>query len=125
MKLLIFTLVGLILLPGLTHARPREVFKIEIGSNYEGYSKRELRRRVWELERAVYQLQEQVFHLSMNNQKGQSQLEASWTCSIQSMGKTFTATKATKGAARAEVLKDCSNHTNAIHCDHSDVKCEN
>ncbi len=125
MKTTICLLMMIAMLPMTAESRPRDVFKIEIGTNYEKYSKSELRRRVWELERAVYQLQEQVFHLAMDKNRPSYGGGQSWTCSIQSFGKTFTSTKPSKGAARAEVLKDCSNASNAMHCDREDVKCEN
>lgn len=129
MKTMICLLALVALLPLSTQATPREVFKIEIGSDYENYSTTELRRRVWELERAVYQLQEQVFQLAMNNNKRPKYGNGygnknTWTCSIQSFGKTFTSTKSSQGAAKAEVLKDCSSATNAMHCDREDIKCE-
>lgn len=117
------------LLPLTTQATPREVFKIEIGQDYEKYSTTELRRRVWELERAVYQLQEQVFQLAMENNKRPKYAHGyghkkTWTCTIQSFGKTYSSTNDSKGAAKAEVLKDCSSATNAMHCDREEVKCE-
>ncbi len=124
MKVWIGFLLLSLLLPASAQSRPREIFKIEIGSGYEGYSNQELRRRVWELERAVAQLQDQVFHLSVN-QGRPGYGGNSWTCHIQSFGKTFTATKSTRGAAQAKILKDCSNATNAMHCKTEDVSCDN
>lgn len=123
MKLIVLILSTL-LISQTTVAGPRDVFKIEIGKNYDSYSNNELRRRVWELERAVRQLQDQVFHLSMNQGRpghGGNQ----WTCMIQSFGKTFTSTRSTKSAATAKVLKDCSANSNAIHCDAKNVSCDN
>ena len=44
--------------------------RIEIGTDYKKYSNDELRRRVYDLERAVGQLQDQVFQLAMRNGGG-------------------------------------------------------
>lgn len=94
--------------------------KIEIGKSYEGYSNDELRRRVWQLEKAVMQLQNQVFQLSMNQGGG-----GMWTCQMQSFAKTHVASGNTKAAALAQVLKKCGDATNPVHCKEADVKCEN
>lgn len=125
MKSLLILIVVAMTLPTSSQARPREVFKIEIGGDYEKYSNRELKQRVWKLERAVFQLQEQVFQLAMEKQRpGQGYDTGMWTCHIQSFGKTFTSTKSSKGAAKADVLRDCSNNSNSIHCKSDDVSCE-
>jgi len=102
-------------------AKSVEPIRIEIGKNYDGYSNKELRRRVWQLEKAVAQLQDQVFQLAVKSSTG----TGSWTCQIQSFGKTLVAAGQTKASALAQVLKKCSDATNAIHCNESDVKCDN
>jgi hypothetical protein len=95
---------------------------IEIGKNYERYTEKELKERVWNLERAVAQLQNQVFQLAIN--KGGSATEvATWTCQMQSFATTHIASASTKSSAMAQVLKKCSEASNAIHCRDSDVKC--
>ena len=100
--------------------------RIEVGKDYDGYSNEELRRRVWQLERAVSQLQDQVFQLAVRNGDSRASAPAAqWTCTIQSFGKTLVATANTKSAALADALKRCSDATNAIHCRESDVKCGN
>lgn len=101
--------------------------RIEVGKDYEGYSNEELRRRVWQLERAVSQLQDQVFELAIrdNGTRISIPTTAMWTCTIQSFGKTHVSTGMTKAAAQADALKKCSDATNAVHCHDSDVKCGN
>ncbi len=120
MKIKMILLALIFILPSV--GMSREVFKIEIGSNYERYSKKELRRRVWELERAVAQLQDQVFHLSMSQNQYQPE---EWTCHMQSFGKTHMASARTRGKALALVMSKCSSASNAIHCDSGDVSCDN
>jgi hypothetical protein len=104
-----------------------EPIRIEIGRNYERYSNDELRRRVYDLERAVAQLQDQVFHLSIRergNPTAPARPAPEWTCSIQSFGKTHVATGNTRASAIAQVLKKCSDASSAIHCQDSDAKCD-
>jgi hypothetical protein len=102
-------------------------FRIEAGKDYHDYSNEELRRRVWTLERAVSQLQDQVFQLALRN--GGSALgdsnanSTTWTCRIESFGKTFVSSGKTKSIALALVLKKCADASNAIHCHEEDVKC--
>lgn len=105
------------------HAQAIDPIRIEIGKNYEGYSNAELKRRVWQLERAVNQLQEQVFQLAMRDSSNRG--SGNWTCSLQSFGKTHVAGGNTKASALAQVLKKCSDASNAIHCKEEDAKCDN
>lgn len=101
-----------------------EPIRIEIGKNYEGYSNAELRRRVWTLERAVSQLQDQIFQLAIRD--GSSGRErADWTCQMASFGKTLVASGGTRASALAQVLKKCSDASNAVHCKEADVTCGN
>lgn len=124
-KLAPLLLLILVLAPLDLHSRPREIFKIELGNDYEHYSKEELRRRVWQLERAVSQLQEQVFQLAMDQQHRPIYDRPMWTCHLQSFGKTHTATGSTRASALADTLKKCSENSHAIHCKESDVSCDN
>jgi hypothetical protein len=114
-------LAAMILLPMISQA---QVIRVELGSDYESYSNEELRRRVWTLERAVAQLQDQVFQLA-TRKDADVVPRVEWTCRIQSFGKTFVSNGLTRAAATAEVLKKCSDATNAIHCSDNDVKCGN
>lgn len=114
-----------------TSAFAEEPIRIEVGRSYEKYSNEELRRRVWQLERAVEQLQRQVFELAVRPGSPPSNTVmppvtgAMWTCQMQSFGKTHVSSGVTKASALAQVLKKCSDATNAIHCKESDVKCDN
>src|SRR5437899_1879852 len=94
--------------------------KIEIGKSYQGYSNEELRRRVWDLERAVAQLQSQVFQLAYRDGSGTigsaPPMGGNWSCHMESFGKTHVAAGNTKASALAQVLKKCSDATNAVHC---------
>lgn len=113
-----------------TFAFAEEPIRIEVGRSYEKYSNEELRRRVWQLERAVEQLQRQVFELAVRPGAPSHTVmppvtAALWTCQMQSFGKTHVASGTTKASALAQVLKKCSDATNAIHCKESEVNCAN
>lgn len=110
---LTFSLVG----------RAEDVFRIEIGKNYEKYSEEELRRRVWSLERAVWQLQQRVFELE-TGPNAQPTPPDTWLCTIEAMGKTYTGTGGSKVVAKARVIEACKEQRdgNAFFCDK--VKCE-
>ena len=101
-----------------------EPIRIEVSKNYESLSNEELRRRLHQMEKAVAQLQEQVFQLAMRDPSGSNDnTRGNWTCSMQSFGKTHMASGG-KAAATALVLKKCSDATNAVHCHESDVNCD-
>jgi hypothetical protein len=103
-----------------------EIIRIQVGKDYDGYSNEEMRRRLWQLERAVQQLQSRVFQLEMQGERPVPiVLSQNWTCILQSFGTTHTASSSTRTAALAMVLKKCSDATNAIHCRESEVKCSN
>ena len=96
-------------------ASAEEVIRIEVGKNYEKYSDSDLRRRVWELERAVYQLQTRIFELeSPKNRQGND----SWVCTISAMGNKFVGTGATKAVAIAKATESCKdgNKGDAFFC---------
>lgn len=124
-KLLLF---GLLTLIGFS-AASKDVYKIEIGDNYERYSEKELRRRIWQLERAVAQLQQQVFQLAINNQNNNGNSVgmggALWTCQISAFTDTFVASGTTKASALAQVLKKCGDKSNPMHCPEDKAKCGN
>lgn len=122
MKQILLALFAVLAFLPLQTARAEDVIRIEIGSNYDRYSNEELRRRVWQLERAVAQLQSRVFQLEVSGPKVETK---TWTCILQSFGTTHTASASTRTAALAMVLKKCSDATNAIHCRESDAKCSN
>ena len=87
-------------------ASAEEVVRIEVGKNYEKYSDSDLRRRLWELERAVYQLQTRIFELeSPKNRQGND----SWVCTISTIGNKFIGTGATKAVAIAKAMESCKD----------------
>ena len=96
-----------------------QVFKIEIGDNYEGHSNKELRRRIWKLEKAVWQLQEKVFHLQANSNRPSRK---TWVCTISNFGDNYTATGETKAVAKAKAIKACSKAGGGMFC--KDPNCE-
>lgn len=102
-----------------------EPIRIDVNKNYEGYSNEELRRRIYQLERAVAQLQDQVFQLAIRESGSGSTGGGNWSCHMESFGKTDIASGITRASALAQVLKKCSDATNAVHCHESDVHCDN
>ncbi|CAN5643583.1 hypothetical protein BH10BDE1_BH10BDE1_11680 [soil metagenome] len=98
-----------------------QVIRIEVGDK-TGSSKEELERRVWDLERAVRQLQNRIYDLESDRSRTAGKKT---TCSLESFGKVFNATEDTEMAAKAKVLKACADATNSIHCDKSKVECGN
>jgi hypothetical protein len=100
-----------------------EVIRIDIGKD-KGSSQTELERRVWFLERAVRQLQDRIYDLEADKSKPVA-ANPMFTCQIESFGKMFSATEPTKMAAKAKVLNECADATNAIHCEKDKVECGN
>lgn len=96
-----------------------QVIRIEVGDK-SGSSKDALERRVWDLERAVRQLQNRIFDLEADKGRPSG---GKTTCTISSMGKVHMATEDTEMLAKSVVLKKCADATNAIHCEKSDVEC--
>lgn len=98
-----------------------EVFRIEIGKDYEKYSNRELKERIWRLERAVSQLQEKVFKLETSGTNNPD----SWLCTINSLAGNFTATGGSKVVTKARVAEKCNKkEPGSIFCKDSHIKCE-
>lgn len=91
-------------------ARSEEVFRIQVGGDYQRYSHSDLQRRVWELERAVSQLQNRVFQLEASAKPSGS--GDTWLCTVTAMGDTFTGTGGSKAVAQAEAIKSCKNARN-------------
>jgi hypothetical protein len=91
-----------------------DVFEIKAGQNYRTYSTEELRRRVWELEKAVLQLQQRVF--AMESHRPQP-VGDTWVCEISTFGKRFSATGATRAVAEHNVTERClQGSDSAFHC---------
>ena len=101
-----------------------EPVRIEHAANYDHYTNDELRRRVWQLERAVAQLQDQVFQLAVREGNSESGSNP-WTCRMDAFGTTYVAAGNTRASALAQVIKKCSDGSNAIHCPDSNAKCDN
>ena len=112
-----------------------DIFRIEVANDYKKYSNNEdLKRRVWQLERAVEQLQMRVFNLEgksyqpvavpvqMPAQPMKPQ-EKEWTCHMQRFGQPFSGSGKTKAAAMAEALKHCGEKY--AFCDKKDLECGN
>ena len=116
----IFSLLSLVLVSNL--ARAEDVIRIEIGKNYDGYSNADLKRRVWLLEQAVFQLQQRVFSLEVSKP---AKDKKQWTCQISSFGKSYHESEATKALARAKVIQACAKASSAMHCSDDDVECSN
>ncbi len=98
-----------------------QVIRIEVGDKH-GSSKDELERRVWDLERAVRQLQNRIYDLEADKSRPVARRS---TCSLESFGKVFNATEDTEMLAKSVVMKKCADATNAMHCDKSKVECGN
>lgn len=99
-----------------------EVFRIEIGKDYQKYSQTDLQRRVWELERAVAQLQQRVFHLEGKPQNYPASVDT-WICTIKAMGTIHTGTGASMPVAKAKVIEACkSARGDSFFC--KDPSCE-
>lgn len=81
----------------------------------------ELRRRVWELERAVQHLQHRVATLEATPAAPIVVAERPWTCRVSAFGRTFIKTMPTRGQAEAHVMQACSNDSAAMHCE--EVSC--
>lgn len=117
------SLIVLLPLTIFTNLKADSVYRIEVGEDYSKYSNRDLRERVWRLERAVAQLQQKVFELQAQNTA--TPTPKVWTCYMQSFAQTFTATASTKSAAVADLIQQCSRRSGAIHCSEDKVKCGN
>jgi hypothetical protein len=111
-----FLVVGLTLSAS---ANAEEIFRIEVGRDYNRYSQRDLQRRVWELERAVSQLQARVFELELSRLKAPSPTPApleTWLCKISAMGVTYTGTGATRAIAEHKVMETCKEKADDFFC---------
>ena len=102
-------------------ASAESIFRIEMGRDYRGYSQEELQRRVWELERAVAQLQQRVFQLEVS--KPAAPAADSWLCSIEAMGTTYTGTGATKAVASSSAMDKCKAGRNGDGFFCKEAKC--
>ncbi|MBL7689448.1 MAG: hypothetical protein JNJ49_15535 [Bdellovibrionaceae bacterium] len=103
-------------------AKAEEVFRIEVGRDYNNYSQRDLQRRVWELERAVQQLQARVFQLEYSRVAAPAPKPVdTWICKVNAMGVTYSGTGATKAVAEQAAIEDCKAKAEDFFC--KDAKC--
>lgn len=122
MKIRLFTatVVSIFALGSTVNAE--EVFRIEVGRDYNNYSQRDLQRRVWELERAVQQLQVRVFQLEYSRVAAPTPKPVdTWICKVNAMGVTYSGTGATKAVAEQAAIEDCKAKAEDFFC--KDAKC--
>ena len=117
-------IASLSLLPS-SQVSAEEVFRIEVGRDYNSYSQRDLQRRVWELERAVAQLQSRVFELELSRVKpvptATPATVDTWICKVTAMGVTYTGTGGSKAVAEHKAIESCKEKTDDFFC--KEAKC--
>lgn len=98
-----------------SNAFTNPVIKIEVSNDYKKYTNEELRHRIWDLERAVIQLQEQVFKLSHNQHSTPS--EESWVCIVKGFGgDVFSEAGSSRAIATSRAIKACQSAGGGIFC---------
>ncbi len=105
-----------------------EIFRIHVGKNQESSresskenSNSDLQRRVWELERAMFQLQQKVYHLDETKNEAKPD---SWVCTFEAMGELYTGTGGSKAVATSKALEACKNAHKGDGFFCKSVKCE-
>lgn len=122
MKFLLFMPALISVLTFSSIAQTEEVFRIEVGRDYNHYTQRDLQRRVWELERAVQQLQVRVFQLEYSRVAAPAPKPVdTWICKVTAMGVTYSGTGATKAVAEQAAIEDCKAKAEDFFC--KDAKC--
>lgn len=105
---------------GMTVASAEDIFRIQIGRE-QSADNAELSRRVFYLERAVWQMQQRVYNLEASNRPVQAD---SWLCTITAMGDSFTGTGGSKAVATERAIQQCKNKRgDGFFC--TDAKCSN
>ena len=103
------------------------VFRINVGQDYNRYSNEELRRRVYDLERAVYQMQQRIYNLETAPVQPivvAPPLEKPWTCSLlDNFGGMHMSTSQTRTQAEALTMQDCVKEKDAMFCKAEKMKC--
>lgn len=103
-----------------------EVHIVQSGKDYRSYSYKELQRRVWDLEMAVYQLQRRVFELEsgQGDSNGRPN-EPNWICTVDApFGQFYSATGNTMAVAKSKVIEKCKadnafdSHCAKVRCEH-------
>lgn len=99
------------------------IFRIQAGAQpSQTASNRELEQRIWMLERAVNQLQNQVFRLS---DQGPREAPKTSSCYLKtSLKGTFTGSGASKTEAKGKALKACTDAGGGIFCDETELRCD-
>ncbi len=99
---------------------PRNIVNLQLSKN-DNYSDRELRERVFRLERAVWQLQQKVFALQTNSKRPS---EDTTVCFVKAMGNNHSATGPNKAVAKHKAMEKCkkANKGDGFFCKFE--KCE-
>ena len=84
------------------------VFRIEIGKDFKSYSNEDLQRRVWELERAVGQLQVKIFQLETT---AKPEAPKTWGCIVNAMGEEYNGAGDTKASASEAAMSNCRKNS--------------
>lgn len=104
-----------------------KVVVIDLGSESKSYSRRDLEKRLYRLEKAVRQLQERVFDLEIENGqlKEENDNVKKVTCYIKTMSKgIFSSTQKSMTLAKTEAMQKCSEVIKfGFECDEEKVKC--
>lgn len=107
-----------------------ETTAIAPGKDYKKYSHEELQKRVWQLEKAVQELQEiskkqaeQTTAIIETAKAKEKAASTQWTCYIRTTS-FFVSTDPTKELATKNALEKCRTNGPAMHCKESYVKCE-
>ena len=84
-----------------------DVFRIQVPKEFKGKgsSNADLQRRVWELERAVAQLQMKVFQLQVEGTAAAQKED--WLCTVSARGTDYTGTGRSKAVASSRATESC------------------
>jgi hypothetical protein len=88
------------------HSYAREIYTVTVDVDNQDNSVTALKQRVYQLERAVRQLQETVFALQLRAPE-ERELREAWVCKISAMGESFSASAASRAVAEDRVLEKC------------------
>lgn len=110
-KLFIYMLLSSITFAGSEMIKP--------GKDYESYSNKELRKRVWKLEKVVAKMQRKLERLEDDIEDVEDEQRrstrrkpkkplATWICKLSAHGENFSATGASKAVAESNVIEKCS-----------------
>lgn len=103
-----------------------EPVKVEPGANYEKYSDKELRQRVWQLEQAVQLLQSQLAAAAANPPAPAAPPEdpKKWRCELVGIKNDLEGFGPTRYMAVKELLRKCRElGTMPLRCQDTAAKC--